>query len=144
MEHAIPINEDDTLDSPIISATSTQSANNKQPNETESGGPSADIQVEQSDDDYEAPKECDIFGALWEAFDDTLRKVKKGATDDDVQAFHDEIKECCEFQHDFDVYQVLAFESTDPNRDIIDLWLYRMKCLKGFLCALTQVVLHVD
>merc|ERR1712173_137409 len=47
---------------------------------------------------------------------------------------------CCEDKKDFDVYQVLAVESTEPDRDIVVLWKYRLKCLKGFLCALTQII----
>ena len=57
----------------------------------------------------------------------------------DEDKFKEDLIECCQFRQDFDVYQVLAFESTDPDRDIVDLWNYRFKCLKGFLCSLTQV-----
>merc|ERR1719242_1712581 len=92
--------------------------------------------LQDKDDEEYGFGECDIFAALWKiAKKEWNRKGGKQSGED----FEEEIASCCYWKHDFDVYQVLAFESTDPRRNIVVLWKYRLKCLKGFLCALTQV-----
>eukprot|EP01084_Bolivina_argentea_P266456 451949_1 len=85
--------------------------------------------------------ESDIFPVLRKLLTDYSSIIQDGVKpgDDKFIDFIKDIEKCCFFTHDFDVYQVLSFESTKSNRDIITLWHYRFKCVKGILCALTQL-----
>eukprot|EP01083_Nonionella_stella_P073329 198199_1 len=89
--------------------------------------------------DANKTRECDICGSVWDIICKSISKNIKTADDDEQIEFWDHCRNCCHFGEEFDVYQVLAFESTLVERDIVTLWQYRLKCLKGFLCSITQV-----
>eukprot|EP01084_Bolivina_argentea_P310866 537993_1 len=83
--------------------------------------------------------ELDICPSIYDIISKSVSKTTTAANDDEQNEFFQHLRNCCHFNDEFDVYQILAFESTLVERDIITLWKYRLKCLKGFLCAVTQI-----
>ena len=91
-----------------------------------------------------APK----YPSEWEIFtlfqNDILQHFKQSfmhqANDDDITKFCAYYNKCCIDHKNFDIYQILAFESTFYNVTCIrELWDYRWKAFKAVICSMTQI-----
>ena len=85
--------------------------------------------------------ELEVLTTLKEDFQLHLKtSLMHKATKQDEKDFMSQVLSCCDSHRNFDIYQVLAFESTLYNPlSIRQVWDYRIKSLKAIICSLMQI-----